>query len=808
MTAKLLLIKSENGLETRQDYGGLSDVDTTGAATGNSLAIGADSVWRPADLMPRATIIAAGQFSGFVDRNNVVQKYNEATRVVTNEHASGFVETSWNGIITRHASPWVLPAHPETPNRTYFYYSTDGTNYAWSETLWEFEYIQVASIEHGTYLKLPIRECHGLADPEWHRDAHKHIWTYVQSGCGLTAGTYAIGGTASDPNNTPGVDAGILRDEDLPTAVAALAQGSYRVCRPLSGEFAIDSLSVPFPFSAGTYIQYFPTDTAALGATGKFYNVYLVGAPLMLTETGAPHPNRFLWIAPQAQYGSITAARAESFESLRLGNLAVGTSEYCPIRRLIFGTSAAYGTTGKVRLDAVDELERSPLRSAASAASVLSGSGVAGQPAVWASPSSLTSQDAAIFRGTIGALAASLKGAANGVAELGADGRVPSGQLPSYVDDVLEYANLAAFPATGETGKIYINLDQNKTWRWSGSGYTEISASLALGETSATAYRGDHGTTAYTHSQLTTGNPHGTTPSDIGALPTASPTFTGMLAGPNATLSGLSASATKLARIGTGGVIEAGNITEDFGDLGGASGLRTALSRPLKLNQAGGSWGGSSYSSWTPSAYLPISDDSLGNDISGTRSGWLWNSQRINAITICDGAASTPYRGRLRAERWFAYSTLLVQNTTTATSWFAGGTGDGSATIPANYLKPGRRVNIRGRLICSSCVADTNPEIAFKIGSTVVWTQAKGFTIAAGNEIIVDVEIVMFIDSDGNLIVLSDCEFFSYLTGTYRIPRGNTIAAFDATTAKAIDLTLKPSSTSEIWVRSIALIEI
>lgn len=95
------------------------------------------------------------------------------------------------------------------------------------------------------------------------------------------------------------------------------------------------------------------------------------------------------------------------------------------------------------------------------------------------------------------------------------DGKVPASQLPSYVDDVLEYANFAAFPATGESGKIYVALDTNKTYRWSGSAYVEISASLALGETSSTAYRGDRGKIAYDHSQ-TTGNPHGTTKSDVG----------------------------------------------------------------------------------------------------------------------------------------------------------------------------------------------------------------------------------------------------------------------------------------------------
>lgn len=78
-------------------------------------------------------------------------------------------------------------------------------------------------------------------------------------------------------------------------------------------------------------------------------------------------------------------------------------------------------------------------------------------------------------------------------AELGNDGKVPSSQLPSYVDDVLEYANREAFPSTGETGKIYVAQDTNITYRWSGSDYVEISESLALGETSSTAYAGDKG---------------------------------------------------------------------------------------------------------------------------------------------------------------------------------------------------------------------------------------------------------------------------------------------------------------------------
>ena len=64
---------------------------------------------------------------------------------------------------------------------------------------------------------------------------------------------------------------------------------------------------------------------------------------------------------------------------------------------------------------------------------------------------------------------------------------------------IYELLSNASLPATGETGKIYITLDDNKTYRWGGSAYVEISASLALGETDATAYRGDRGKAAYDH---------------------------------------------------------------------------------------------------------------------------------------------------------------------------------------------------------------------------------------------------------------------------------------------------------------------
>lgn len=102
------------------------------------------------------------------------------------------------------------------------------------------------------------------------------------------------------------------------------------------------------------------------------------------------------------------------------------------------------------------------------------------------------------------------KGSASGVAELDSSGKVPASQLPSFVDDVIEgyYYNSKFYKEsshtteiTPETGKIYVDITDGKnvTYRWGGTAYAEVGSSLALGETSTTAYRGDRGKAAYDH---------------------------------------------------------------------------------------------------------------------------------------------------------------------------------------------------------------------------------------------------------------------------------------------------------------------
>ena len=127
----------------------------------------------------------------------------------------------------------------------------------------------------------------------------------------------------------------------------------------------------------------------------------------------------------------------------------------------------------------------------------------------------------------VGAVPVTSVGANSGVAELDENGKVPSSQLPSFVDDVIEgyyddntdrFYEESTFETVipPESGKAWVDISTNKSYRWTGSVYTRVDEGVQLGETSSTAYRGDRGKTAYDHSQVVTGNPHNVTKSDVG----------------------------------------------------------------------------------------------------------------------------------------------------------------------------------------------------------------------------------------------------------------------------------------------------
>lgn len=86
------------------------------------------------------------------------------------------------------------------------------------------------------------------------------------------------------------------------------------------------------------------------------------------------------------------------------------------------------------------------------------------------------------------AIPASQKGVANGVATLDVNGIIQSSQLPSYVDDILEFSKQSAFPVTGESGKIYVTADTNMTYRWTGTAYVTVGAGSGVSDTAVKLY--------------------------------------------------------------------------------------------------------------------------------------------------------------------------------------------------------------------------------------------------------------------------------------------------------------------------------
>ena len=249
-----------------------------------------------------------------------------------------------------------------------------------------------------------------------------------------------------------------------------------------------------------------PTYTASevgLGNVGNFKAVSTV-ANQGLTSTeqsnaraniGLEHASDFKAVSTEANQGLTSTEQSNARDNIGLGTAAVKdvpTSGNATTTQVVMGNDTR-------------------LSDARNAADVYDWAKAANKPAYTAAE--------------VGAIPATDKGAASGVASLDSNGKVPSSQLPSYVDDIIEgyYYNNKFYEdsahtteITGETGKIYVDLTTDKTYRFSGTGFVEISESLALGETSSTAFRGDYGKAAYDHSLVTSGNPHNVTASDVG----------------------------------------------------------------------------------------------------------------------------------------------------------------------------------------------------------------------------------------------------------------------------------------------------
>jgi hypothetical protein len=247
------------------------------------------------------------------------------------------------------------------------------------------------------------------------------------------------------------------------------------------------------------------------------------------------------------------------------------------------------------------------------------------------------------------------KGAVNGVATLDDAGKVPAIQLPSYVDDVQEAANLAAFPATGETGKIYVALDTNKTYRWSGSAYIFITSGAV------DSVAGKTGVVTLVKGDIGLANVDNTSDAD---KPVSTAQQTALNAKQVTLLSG-----TNIKTVNGNSILGSGNIQID----GGVTSFNTRTGAiTLSSGDVTGALGFTPYNSSNPSGYITSSALSSYLPLSGGTVSYL-GINNASAINLKGAGAGT-------------YNTSWIYSDTTVNSWEAPKTTDSSAGAKVPFI--------------------------------------------------------------------------------------------------------------------------
>lgn len=300
--------------------------------------------------------------TGFVDNANVGVSYNKTNRTITLTHASGLITYLWRDRIVQLSSPWTSSAHAATPGE-YFLKSQDGSTFIWDAVNRHEPYTDV-HVAHVVY-QLPsvadggaVREVHGFMPHSVHHELHHLIGTWKEPNTGLlTSATYAVAPVSpTDADNTPGVDLTTLHDEDAPTTLPALTQGSYTV--HYLGTSAVSSFvkanALPFRTTGGVIaaniksgVDY--TDVAV--PEGKFVNIYLVAMPMASDADSQSY--RYIWQTGQTIHDSLELAISESPAGLEYGTISTLATEAYVICRLTMKSHNAYTSTGKCRIESV-----------------------------------------------------------------------------------------------------------------------------------------------------------------------------------------------------------------------------------------------------------------------------------------------------------------------------------------------------------------------------------------------------------------------------------------------------------------------
>jgi hypothetical protein len=282
--------------------------------------------------------------TGFVDPENLGRTYSSSNRTVTLTHSSGKVQYLFRDRLVELTSPWTSSAHTSDTN-SWFLSCTDGTNFTWSTTPWNFYDIQVTRACYTGTTHVGLAEVHGLMPWQDHQQAHDTIKTYRRSG-GAVSGVVTGSTTAAD--RRPLIALTVVKDEDLITNNPALNTNSYTIISltgatpgtlsVTTGAAGIVPLSGTQPFynqnNAGTWQQ-------TLLPNNSHMNVWVVAVPV--TDDAGSQSYRYCFIQGQNQ-GTLASIQSLSSTSLEMRTFTSIFVEFVFIHRFIVKFSSGNWT--------------------------------------------------------------------------------------------------------------------------------------------------------------------------------------------------------------------------------------------------------------------------------------------------------------------------------------------------------------------------------------------------------------------------------------------------------------------------------
>jgi hypothetical protein len=286
--------------------------------------------------------IAAKDPTGFVDNTAIDVSYDSSARTIT---LTGDLRYYWRGSPLTLTSPWTSSAHTNTTGKTYYLSTSDGTTFSWSETAWNFYDLQVAFVNYGATSKWGIREVHGMMPHDVHEEFH------VVNGCfkrsGGTLGGYVIGSTTA-ADRRPSVAQMVVKDEDLPSTLAALADNGPYTTAYLTGStggtgtFVYTTSDTEIVRVSGTQPYYTAVAggvfTQTLMSNNSYSSIWLFATPV--TSDAGSQTYRYIWLQGQSN-GTLASEQALTPLSLDLGVIKSEFSEFVFTAQVIIQYTAA-----------------------------------------------------------------------------------------------------------------------------------------------------------------------------------------------------------------------------------------------------------------------------------------------------------------------------------------------------------------------------------------------------------------------------------------------------------------------------------